>query len=147
MLEIDGDAISIVHQYGGVLVHQVNCRRIAGAGIALAIRRQWPHWFLTYSTQYLALGAATLIRVQAKPVAYVASIYAQDGIGAYSRQTNYEAFATALDKLQVLLTPVTTLPVYVPYKIGCGLGGGDWDKIRGILEDKLPNATIVRLRR
>jgi hypothetical protein len=37
------------------------------------------------------------------------------------------------------------MPVYIPYNMGCGLGGGDWEIVSGIIEETLPDAIIVKL--
>jgi len=34
--------------------------------------------------------------------------------------------------------------VYIPYKIGCDLAGGDWNIIEKIIEEDFPDAIIVR---
>ena len=30
----------------GIIVHQVNCRKVAGAGLAKQIREKWPEWYV-----------------------------------------------------------------------------------------------------
>ena len=39
------------------------------------------------------------------------------------------------------------LPVYIPGYIGCGIAGGDWNRVKGIIDDvfkgSLVEATIV----
>lgn len=36
------------------------------------------------------------------------------------------------------------LPLYAPYKMGCGLGGGNWEEYSKIIEKHLPHCIIVR---
>jgi len=35
-------------------------------------------------------------------------------------------------------------PTYFPYKMGCGLGGGNWDEYRALIGRHFPEAIIVR---
>ena len=56
-------------------------------------------------------------------------IFAQYDYGYGPRRyTNYEAFACCLENLNKLVPDY--VPIAFPYKIGCGLGGGDWDIIQ-----------------
>lgn len=36
------------------------------------------------------------------------------------------------------------LPVYIPYKIGCGLAGGNWETVCQIIQKTVPDAIIVK---
>ena len=36
------------------------------------------------------------------------------------------------------------LPIYAPFLMGCGLGGGSWVKYSAIIEKHLPDCIIVR---
>lgn len=53
---IKRDVVKHVAKNGGVLVHQVNCQQIAGAGIAEQIRYQWPAWFEHYKNRFPHAG-------------------------------------------------------------------------------------------
>ena len=36
------------------------------------------------------------------------------------------------------------LPIFVPFGIGCGLAGGDWDRVTDIINFAAPNCILVR---
>lgn len=141
MITVRGDAVKLAKERGGVLFHQVNLQRLAGAGIAYTIRETFPQWYVEYLRTFAQLGDATLYQVQVHPETYVASLYAQNGVGTKQRQTDYDAFETALAKIVPILPPA--LPLWVPYKIGCGLGGGEWQVIVHILDQYIPQAQLV----
>ena len=126
-----------------IIVHQVNCKGVAGAGLALAIRKKWPDWHKHYQFNPPSLGAIDQYEVE--PGIEVCSFYAQDSFGQ-GLQTNYDAFLLCLKRLRLALAekrnPTT---VFFPYKIGCGLAGGDWDIVSQFIEDEFPEAVIVEL--
>jgi len=38
------------------------------------------------------------------------------------------------------------MPIYIPFGIGCGLGGGDWEEVVKLLEEDATNAVICKYR-
>ena len=141
-----GNALDIVGREGGVLLHQVNCIRAAGAGIALQIRQRWPAWYEAYRNDQRKLGDATLVRVQPWPAAWIGSLYAQFTVGRGSQQTAYDALHQALVATSENLDASTIgAQVYVPFGLGSGLGGGDWSMVAHIVSEVMPDALIVRL--
>ena len=63
-------------------------------------------------------------------------MYAQDYYGYGARYTDYMAFANCLSELEDYLCSVPKeYRVAFPYRIGCGLGGGDWNVISALLID------------
>jgi len=128
----------------GVICHQVNCRRVANAGLARQIRERWPRWYESFRAARVRLGGVRLfcpapVRL---PDLWIADLYAQDGYGRDRRYTNYAALGAALFHLRE--TARADLPVYIPHGMGCGLGGGDWSVVRAIIADAYPDAVIVR---
>jgi hypothetical protein len=143
---IVGDALDSVGREGGVLLHQVNCIRAAGAGIALQIRQRWPAWYEAYRNDKRKLGDATLVRVQPWPAVWVGNLYAQFTVGRGSQQTAYDALRQALVTTSENLDASTIgAQVYVPFGLGSGLGGGDWSMVARIVAEVMPEALIVRL--
>ena len=134
---IQGNILDI---QSGIIAHQVNCQRVAGAGLALQIRRKWPAWYTDYFNAVPFMGRASLFYVS-KTLA-IASLYAQHGYNKNTRQTDYKAFSVSLSAL-VRNTPGKDL--YIPYGIGCGLGGGDWDAVSMMIDAVAPNAILVKL--
>ncbi len=139
---LTGDILDITE---GVIVHQVNTKLVAGAGMALAIRRRYPAWYTAYKASDPVLGRVMYYRVARGLV--VASLYAQEGIGRHRRQTNYAALGKALCDLGIKTQGGSRPQVYVPYRLGCGLAGGDWSVVLPLIADALPHAVIVRRRK
>lgn len=137
MREITGNLLD----QKGILVHQVNCQRVAGAGLALAIRNKWPAWYEDFHQYQAQLGEVRLFNVA--PNTWVASFYAQRDFGTHRRQTQYGAFRQCCYNLALLIP--TDSSIFFPYRIGCGLAGGDWTTVQSIIADFFQNATIVRL--
>ena len=128
----------------GIICHQVNCQRVAGAGLALQIRTKWPGWYKDFVSQSANLGAVHLW--EAAPSLTIASLYAQVEYGRGKIQTNYEALASCFSVLAIgALGSMKDTPIYIPYGIGCGLAGGDWNIVSGIIERTMPDAIIVKL--
>lgn len=151
---VEGNATTILSESGGILCHQVNCQRVAGAGVALAIRRCWPKWYSLFRNRKLGkdeLGRGYLAKVQAEPLVIVADLYGQEYYGHRKNYiyTNYAALACAIMEAKASWTQYyPQLPVYLPYMIGCGNGGGDWKYVLNqILIPLLPDATLIKYKR
>lgn len=119
-----------------IIGHQVNCRGVMGAGIALQLRQKYSGLYDHYK-EYLAttprpLGTISLYHEQGKPS--VANIYGQDGYGRDKRYTDYDALESALWEL-AYIADVHGMTVGLPYGIGCGLAGGDWEIVYEIIQD------------
>lgn len=155
---VEGDIIAVAHAHAkdrrsACIVHQTNCQRIAGAGLAKQIRDTFPRWWAFYRTDiFNTPGRATECWVE-DPHGYpngglfVVNLYAQVGIGR-GVQTDYARFESALQDLKRLpICGYATMQVFVPFGIGCGLAGGDWSVILPLLEHYVPNATLVKLPR
>lgn len=144
MKTIIGDILDVVSERGGILVHQVNCQRVAGAGLALQIRQRWPEWYEFYRRCSNELGNVSVFL--AEPAVIVASLYAQQGYGRNTVQTDYVAFDKCLRSLQYHLNILSyDGNIYFPHGIGCGLAGGFWPSSRWLIERRFPDATIVQL--
>lgn len=146
MKTIKGDLLDITE---GIICHQVNCQRVAGAGLALQIRKKWPGWYDAFLEQPPKLGKCWLLQTYTtKRSSWIASLYAQEFYGS-GLQTSYSAFERALSSLQEMqnmdLNGSRFGPhqVYVPRGIGCGLAGGDWNVIEPLIERYFPNAILV----
>lgn len=134
MTTIKGDLLEITK---GVICHQVNCQRVAGAGLALQIRNKWPEWYKQFRFNQPFLGSVWLYRPSNSLV--IASFYAQDGYGG-GLQTDYNAFESCLRELKQMNL---TQQVYFPSGIGAGLAGGDSKIIHPLIEKYFPNAILV----
>ena len=131
---------NILDMENGLICHQVNCRRVAGAGLALQMREKWPEWYQNFTKAYL--GVVTYFRVSSDLA--IANLYAQEGYGHNRRYTNYAALGECLMVIADYKYNFGT-DVYLPYGIGCGLAGGDWAIVEQIISDAIPDAKLVML--
>lgn len=132
-----GDILAINH---GVIVHQVNCKKVMGAGLALQIRKKYPQHFTDYMAAEPKLGNIVVTCIHS--TLYIIGVYGQYSYGRYGLHTNYSALRIAMIKAAQFAAQ-KNLPLYIPYGIGCGLAGGDWNRVAAILSD-IPNCLVVR---
>jgi hypothetical protein len=124
-----------------------------GSGLAKQIKDKYPR---VYSEYKEIMGAGTLKRrlgkcqiVKVSSTLYVANLFGQLNYGGGGiEHTDYTALAMALSSLSKWRNKVfknkEDMPIYLPLNLGCGLAGGDWKIVRGIIEDTIPDAFIVR---
>lgn len=145
---IKGDLLEIKR---GIICHQVNCMGKMGAGLALQIKNKFPTVYDAYMTNFkwggLALGK--LFLVQVANGLYVANLCGQYGYGRNRRYTDYNAVSECLKKLgqwRDLHHSFTGeyLKIFIPYNMGCALGGGDWTIVSKLIEESGLNTIIVK---
>jgi O-acetyl-ADP-ribose deacetylase (regulator of RNase III) len=126
----------------GVIVHQVNCKGKMGAGLAFRIAKKWP----LVKEEYLRLGTFIGYRlggvqlIKITDSLFVCNLFGQNRYGLEQQHTNYEAVETSLERLKNL----TERQIYIPYMMGCRLGGGSWPEVLKIIERTIPEAIICR---
>lgn len=124
----------------GILVHGCNAKGAMGAGIALAIKKQYPSAFRVYREAYerngLALGTITV--AEPEPELVIVNAVTQD----HWRDSNpavvladYGAIEQAF-RLVRGIALARKLPVHFPL-IGCGLARGDWNEVAPRIERAL----------
>lgn len=146
-----------------VIGHQVNCLGIMGAGIAKQIKAKWFTVFSEYTrfcNKFVSdkelLGKCQFVKVDNSQIEYVANLFGEysfaEAVAPFegNRHTDYEALRESLIsfKNQILEHGYTTAGI--PYKLGCGLAGGDWDGvvlpiIKDIFTDKAVTLFIYKL--
>lgn len=136
---IDGDILSGPKQVERIIIcQQVNCSGVMGAGLAKQIRAKYPVVYSEYQ-RYIhelneqelpLLGRVSYVRV-ADNIA-IANIFGQDGYGRGKRHTNYAALSVAFWRM---FSRIQNTTIRIPYGIGCGLGGGDWDIVEALIND------------
>lgn len=149
MNEMNGDLLNIE---SGVIIHQINCIGATG-GLAGALEQKWKTAFKSYchacnsltpQLGNVVLGIATHKDTsQENWKLIIAHVFGQYMPGA---NTDMKAVDMALGKLsrQLAREEFQGVPVYAPYKMGCGLGGGDWGQYSTLLTKHLPEIIIVR---
>ena len=117
----------------GVIVHQVNCQKTMGAGIAKEIKKRFPKVYKEYLKEDQQLGNAQLVEVDKN--FYVANIFGQETYGSNKRDTNYKAVRKAFKQVGNFIK-ANQYTLYVPFKMGCGLAKGDWRIYRDIIDEQ-----------
>ncbi|WP_124066809.1 macro domain-containing protein [Clostridium sp. E02] len=141
----DGD---IFTSDADIICHQVNCKGVFGRGIAGQVKKMFPEVEKTYKIitkqwQEQAGGNTfeLLGKVSAQPVEkgdrwfLIANLFGQDDYGKDGVYTDYRALEKALNEiLDFVEVRNKKEKVAIPYKIGCGYGGGDWKIVKSIIE-------------
>lgn len=132
----------------GAILHQVNCMGKMGAGVAGVLARKYPK----VKEEYLDLCETTkrddllgkLQSVKVDDNLYVINSFTQKyyGRNVSTKYTDEELLIENIRKT-VKASKQKGMNVYIPYKVGCGLGNGDWDTILKGIEDL--DVMIVKL--
>lgn len=137
--EIQGDLFE--HAKSGYLIHGCNAQGVMGSGVARIVKEKWPHVFEEYHNWHEAgvqisstMELGKFQAVEAEKGLVVLNAITQDLFGTYQRQVDYDAVARIFESLVRYLPDGATL--YMPM-IGAGLGGGNWNIIKTIIQETL----------
>ena len=137
----------------GIIGHQVNCQLVMGAGLAKQIRAKYPKVFDEYKKIFgkislnKRLGKCQIVEIETGTL-YVANLFGQvNYLPRHTTHTDHIAITRALRQMAWWRDRVmgSTFPIYLPYGLGCGLAGGNWNQILATIKDVIPNAIIVKL--
>lgn len=139
---MEGNVLDTPFQF---IAHQVNCQGVMGAGLARQIRNKYPNVYDTYkifcniNTAKPPLGKSLCVWTEDNHC--IINVFGQLEYGRAQQQTDYDAlysgFAIAAEEIRDTFlneNPRYQVPIAIPYGIGCGLAGGDWNKVREVLE-------------
>ncbi len=155
MISLNGNILDV---QAGIICHQVNCQGALGAGLAAQLKNKYPKvrsdYYQAYRQHKLRLGKVIFTTIKTSSL-YVANMCGQD---SFHRQwmshdkvhTDYEALESCLIKVKNFADSANkhnNLPIYLPYKVGCGLARGSWSIVIGIIQKTVPGAIIVNNRR
>lgn len=115
-----------------LICHQTNCKGSMGAGIAKQIKLRYPEVNEAYVALCRSLGDSALGEIQCIPCRDGKTICNVFGQVSYSRSgcnTDYKALRKCFEKIASM--PVKSIAI--PYRIGCGLGGGNWDIVYSMI--------------
>jgi len=136
---VRGDATRPVGDGSKVICHVCNDSGAWGAGFVLALSERWPEpereyrrWHLGKSETAFELGRTQLVQVEED--VWVANMLAQHGMRARdgTPPIRYDALEQCLTEAASLAAE-RNASLHMP-RIGSGLAGGDWGKIRGIVD-------------
>jgi O-acetyl-ADP-ribose deacetylase (regulator of RNase III) len=151
--ELTGDATRPVQTEGNILVaHVVNDRGGWGKGFVLALSKRWPQAEKDYrawakserrggaSSTPFQLGEILISKVETN--VSVAHLLAQCGYIGPDNPTplSYEALTQCLRKLAGI-SALQNASIHMP-RIGAGLGGGDWPRIKRIIQEELGSLPV-----
>lgn len=119
------------------ICHQVNCQGKMGSGVAKQIRDRWPEVYSNYArvVNSKMLGKVQILYIEDANIPFqcVVNMFAQEYYGYNGdRYTGYDAFWNCLNELKSKMPKGAT--VAFPYKIGCGLGGANWEIIEKMID-------------
>lgn len=122
-----------------VLCHQVNTYGAMGAGIAVEVRNRFPKVYYGYRNycnqpEEDLLGSAFVIQTDNNQNQFIANCF-----GQIKWNTDYETLKNSLKNVADWMNKNGKNTVAVPYKMSCGLAGGDWNIVKGIIEDAFKN--------
>ncbi|WP_080845660.1 macro domain-containing protein [Cytobacillus gottheilii] len=128
---------NILNASENIIAHQVNCHSVMGAGLAKQLRSKYPDLFESYKTycdsfshdRQSLLGKCFFVLTNGK---MIANVFGQYRYGRGQRHTNYIALEKGLESLKEAAEELE-LSVAIPYGIGCGLAGGDWEVVYEII--------------
>lgn len=127
---IDGDLLNVD---SGIVVHQVNCMGVMGAGLAKALSDKYADLKPAYlravgsvEDKKALLGRTFYKQVSASLV--IANCFGQYQYGRDKQHTHYGALMYSLKQVAITASK-NDMPVYIPYGLGCGLAGGDWSTV------------------
>ena len=147
--EVEGSLFDGLPEYS-VIMHQVNCLGIAGAGVALQVKNKFPKWYDDYHTycSWFKGGSFAADRTQdllgtfhqhkVSDKLIICSAFGQLGIAKDKPVTDYNAWKRIMRMVERQTRYVNekmgmNWTVHIPHMMGCGLGGGDWDRMRELL--------------
>jgi O-acetyl-ADP-ribose deacetylase (regulator of RNase III) len=127
----------------GIIVHGCNAQGAMGAGVARAVRSQYPLAYQVYREEYekngLKVGditSAVVARCEGgTPALIIVNAVTQENFGTDRVQVDYSALSLCFDKVAALARQ-TLLEVHFPL-IGCGLAGGAWEEVAPRIESAL----------
>jgi hypothetical protein len=139
--------MSITHKQGDLvkalktnqitrLLHITNCQGVMGAGLAKQVKATFPDAFCIYKRE-LRLG-----NISAN--SGVVNMNAQLNYGTGTRQLNYGALGECLARTKSFLHKVGHEGgIGIPYLMGCGLAGGDWEIVLEMVKHYLAEWDVI----
>jgi hypothetical protein len=141
--ELKGDVTS--PHGAGLILQVVNDVGAYGAGVSGSIGKRWSKVPTEYrrlaqsGSKEFTLGHVQFIYID--PDFEVANLIAQKGLKAAGnpQPLQYDVFVECLKKVAHYAKDNKHKRIHVPYQIGCGLAGGDWEVVEKMLIDGIVN--------
>lgn len=131
-----------------VIGHQVNCKGVMGAGLAKQLKERYRNnyeWYRQYCRdrgyeEEMLLGHNLITEVETGK--YISNIFGQNESGAGGCYTDYGALKRGLIRLERFARR-GGLTVALPYGLGAGLAGGDWEIIYRVIDDVFQDMEVT----
>lgn len=152
----------IFNSNADAILHQVNCQGVMGSGIAKQIKEKYPAVFKYYKalcdgdkktrkklgfSKSSLLGWAQVCYKEdylvghVKDTQVIVNLFAQDRYGKDGRcYTDYSALNKCLEQVNKRFAGKS---VAIPYLMGCGLAGGDWNIVSKLIEETLTDCDVI----
>lgn len=165
MFTVEGNILNFKEQY---MAQQCNTISTKSHGLSQQISRKWPHCDpykkrRNIGTKNLAIendrpnpGSIEVFPLNEKKEQFVVCMYAQRGMGvpySFNNQNkelgldDYKLRAFWFEECLKEIEKLKPKSIAFPYKIGCGLAGGNWEETYKPLLEKFaarnPNVKIV----
>jgi O-acetyl-ADP-ribose deacetylase (regulator of RNase III) len=128
---------NLFKSHADIIVHGCNAQGKMGSGIAKQIRDIYPKVYDAYIQVYESKGLklGDIIPVSIGNRKWIVNAITQEFYGYDDRlYTDYDAIRECMKK--IAHNAQHGFKIAMP-KIGCGLGGGDWNKVKKIIEEEL----------
>lgn len=121
-----------------IICHQVNTYGVMGAGIAAEVKERFPEVYTEYNAYCAANDQNELLsEVLFSPTkfGFIANCFSQRGIGRNGNYTDYGAFNHCMKMVKEFAKEHDNAKIAIPYKMGCGIAGGDWNTVGQIIHN------------
>ena len=146
LVEVKGDLLKTPCRY---IAHGVNCKNVMGSGVAKALFEKWPQVKISYHEWFKNrgfneygskdsdyLGITDYVDCGEKIV--INCFTQEDYLPRGLCHLDYKALRMCFQSIVNSNIKEVAIP-----KIGCGLAGGDWEKVKSIINDVTGDKTKV----
>lgn len=135
----------------GLICHACNCQNKFGKGLAYNIRNRYPivyHEFLKFGSLYklpkdrLGKIQEVSINKNLSVINIFSQLYYGDSKLTGIDYNNYSEMRKCFIELNKIRNDRS---IYFPYGFGCGLAGGEWDKVSGMIEEYFPDVVYCKI--
>lgn len=128
-----------------IIGQQTNCQGYMGRGLALEIRDKYPKAYFQYKEYVKAnndnlLGTIEVLRINEKQL--LCNMFGQNKTCKYKKMTDYDSLEKCLYALKIYAQRINK-SVAIPYGLGCGNGGGDWNIVYSKIEKVFSNYEVT----
>lgn len=122
------------------LINPVNCKGVMGKGLALEFKKKYPQNFMAYrkicDEHLLQPGSIYVTHFRPDPI--IINFATKDH---WKNPSKIEYIQKGMQQIVELLNNHRITSIAIP-KIGCGLGGLNWEEVLPIITDKLQDFDI-----